>query len=81
MKGNIWVNRLANILSGLILIQFVWGAMTLLTLAPIILQLGHLLLADLIWIAFILLSANVLTERNAVEINSPAVFERQGALN
>ncbi len=64
---NFSVNRWANVLSGLVLAQFVWGAMTLLTLAPIVMQLGHLLLADLVWIAFILLSANVLTEKGAVE--------------
>lgn len=63
---NLSVNRWANVLSGLILAQFVWGAATLLTLAPIVMQLGHLLLADLVWIAFILLSANVLAEESAV---------------
>ncbi|MDQ3323146.1 MAG: COX15/CtaA family protein [Acidobacteriota bacterium] len=59
---NVEVNRWANVLSVLILIQFAVGALTLLTLAPIVLQLIHLLLADLVWIAFILLSANILAE-------------------
>ncbi len=59
------VNRWANVLSVLVLIQFAAGALTFLTLAPIVLQLVHLLLADLLWIAFVLLSANVLTERSA----------------
>lgn len=77
MRENVWVNRLSNVLSGLVLIQFVWGAMTLLTLAPIVLQLGHLLLADLIWIAFVLLSANVLAEQKAVE-NVSFAAEKQG---
>jgi heme A synthase len=52
-------------LSVLVLIQFASGALTLLTLAPIVLQLIHLLLADLLWIAFILLSANVLAEQQS----------------
>lgn len=66
-RENAAVNRWANVLSGLILVQFVWGAATLLTLAPIVMQLGHLLLADLIWIAFILLSVNVLANDGAVD--------------
>ncbi|HXG85894.1 MAG TPA: COX15/CtaA family protein [Pyrinomonadaceae bacterium] len=66
-RENPSVNRWASVLSVLVLVQFIWGAMTLLTLAPIVMQLGHLLLADLVWIAFILLSANVLAEENAVE--------------
>ncbi len=59
---NFWINRLANVLTGLIFIQFASGALTLLTLAPIAMQLVHLFLADAVWIAFILLSASVLAE-------------------
>ncbi|HMT07123.1 MAG TPA: COX15/CtaA family protein [Pyrinomonadaceae bacterium] len=40
----------------LVFVQLAFGAATLLTLAPIVMQLGHLLLADLIWISFVLLS-------------------------
>lgn len=57
------VVRWSNILSVLILGQFAFGALTLLTLAPIVMQLGHLLLADLIWIAFVLLAANFLSQK------------------
>lgn len=56
------VTRWSNALSVLIIIQIAFGALTLLTLAPILMQLGHLLLADLIWISFVLMSANVLSE-------------------
>ncbi len=59
---NFSINRWANALTVLILIQFASGALTLLMLAPIVMQLIHLLLADLMWIVFILLSVNVLTE-------------------
>jgi hypothetical protein len=38
---------------------------TLLTMAPILMQVGHLLLADLLWISFILLSANYLSREKA----------------
>ncbi|HMS42879.1 MAG TPA: COX15/CtaA family protein [Pyrinomonadaceae bacterium] len=54
------VVRWSNILSVLILVQIAFGAATLLMLAPIVMQLGHLLLADLIWISFVLLTANFL---------------------
>jgi len=51
----------SNTLSLLVLAQMLFGAGTLLMLAPIIMQLGHLLLADLIWISFVMLIANFLT--------------------
>lgn len=64
--------RWANVLSGLVLIQFLWGAITLLTLAPIVMQIVHLVLADAVWISFVLMSASVLAEdferRSAVEL-------------
>ena len=61
-KENFWVSRFSNLLSILILIQIAFGALTLLTLAPILMQFGHLFLADAVWIAFILLSASFLAE-------------------
>lgn len=56
--GDRTVNRWSNILSIVVLVQLAFGAATLLTLAPIVMQLGHLLLADLLWISFVLLIAN-----------------------
>ena len=49
-------------MSGLVLVQIAWGAATLLTLAPIVMQLGHLLIADLIWLAFVLMAAAAISE-------------------
>ena len=57
-ENNYALKRFANTLSILILVQLLFGAMTLLTHAPIIMQLGHLLLADAVWIVFILMSAS-----------------------
>lgn len=54
------VARWANILSILVVVQIAFGALTLLTLAPILMQLGHLFLADAIWISFVLLSFDLL---------------------
>lgn len=62
-ENNSAVVRWSNIFSVLVLVQIAFGAVTLLTLAPIVMQLGHLLLADLIWISFVLLTVNFLSEK------------------
>ena len=61
------VVRWANALSLLVFIQFASGVVTLLTLAPIVMQIIHLFLADAVWISFVLMSAGVLAERAAIE--------------
>jgi len=48
----------SNAVSLLVIGQVIFGGATLLTLGPIVMQLGHLLLADLVWIGFVLLVAN-----------------------
>ena len=55
------VKRWSNVLSVLVLAQIGFGAATLLMLAPILMQLGHLLLADLIWISYVLAAASFLS--------------------
>jgi heme A synthase len=60
------VKRWSNLLSLLVLIQIGFGAITLLTLAPIVMQLGHLLLADAIWISYILMAVSYLSTGSAV---------------
>ncbi len=72
-KESFWTNRWANVLTVLVGVQFLSGALTLLTLAPIVLQLIHLLLADTVWITFVLMSANVLAEESSfAEAEFPA---------
>jgi len=61
---NFSVGRWAKTLTILVLIQFAAGALTLVTLAPIVMQIVHLILADAVWISFVLLSASVLAEEN-----------------
>jgi heme A synthase len=56
------VKKFSISLIGLYLIQLVAGAVNLVLLAPVWMQLVHLLLADLVWIMLILLSASVLAE-------------------
>lgn len=55
-KAKSWSSALSLLVFG----QLLFGAATLLMLAPIVMQLGHLLLADLIWISFVLMAANFL---------------------
>ena len=76
-RENNSINRWANVLTILILIQFASGAITLLTLAPIAMQLVHLFLADAVWITFVLMSAAILAEQNEVENISPASERRE----
>jgi len=56
----------SNILSVIVLIQIAFGAATLLTLGPILMQIGHLLLADLVWISFIMLAASTLAKQREI---------------
>lgn len=62
-------NKAADFSSGavslLVVIQLFFGGLTLLTGAPILMQLGHLLLADAIWIAYVILGAAVLSAGSA----------------
>ncbi|MBP6003991.1 MAG: COX15/CtaA family protein [Pyrinomonadaceae bacterium] len=44
-------------LSLLVIVQVAFGAVTLLTLGPIVMQLGHLFLADAVWIAKVMMTA------------------------
>ena len=53
--------RFAVSLAGLILIQWAAGLVNVVLLAPIWMQILHLLLADAVWIAYVLLAANILS--------------------
>jgi heme A synthase len=52
--------RLAEALIGLYLVQLGAGVVNVVLLAPVWLQLVHLLLADLVWIAFVLFAASAM---------------------
>lgn len=59
------VKRWSNVLSLLVLAQIAFGAATLLMLGPIVMQLGHLLFADAIWISYVLTTANFLSQQES----------------
>lgn len=65
-RKDIWVKRWSFILVVLIVTQLTIGLMNLFLLAPIPLQLIHLLFADLTWLAFVLLSASALGQEESV---------------
>ncbi len=58
--------RLAQWLVALVTVQFLLGVLNLVLLAPLGMQLAHLLTADLVWITLVLLSAEVLASRQPV---------------
>lgn len=59
--GDKVVLRWSNVLAILILLQIAFGAATLLMLGPIVMQLGHLIIADAIWISFVMFAAAFLS--------------------
>jgi len=58
------VVRWSNAVTLFLLFQLIFGAATLLMLAPIVMQVGHLFLADAVWISFVLMAASVLSVPN-----------------
>jgi heme A synthase len=60
--------RLALTLAGLVVVQLTAGGINLLLLAPIWMQILHLLLADLLWISYVLLSASTLSMESEREV-------------
>lgn len=54
--------RMASILSILLLFQLAGGALNVALLAPVWMQLVHLLLSDLVWIALVLIAASILSK-------------------
>lgn len=59
------VQRLGVLLAGLIGVQLGLGFLNLALLAPVWMQIVHLLVADLLWVTFVLFAAAALGERTA----------------
>lgn len=57
-----WTRRFSIAVASLMLLQFAVGLLNVTLLAPVWLQLAHLLLADLVWIAFVLLTSTCLSQ-------------------
>jgi heme A synthase len=63
----------ANATAILVLVQIGFGSATLLMLAPIVMQLGHLLIADMVWISFVMLAAAVLSAQTGEAAESTSI--------
>ena len=76
IRSAVWTRRFAN--SALLIIgtQVIFGTFTLIFLAPIWMQLVHLLLAQLMWISLILLSATALAEPKFAHAADDRFFQR-----
>src|SRR5829696_1701063 len=61
---DVWVRRWARSVLALVAAQFAAGLLNAALLAPVWLQIVHLLLADLLWLALVLLSAASLAPRD-----------------
>jgi heme A synthase len=53
--------KLSLVLGGVVATQLAIGIINLLLLAPIVMQIIHLLMADMVWISYILLAASILS--------------------
>jgi cytochrome c oxidase assembly protein subunit 15 len=67
------VRQLAVALVGLVAVELAVGVVNVLLLAPVLLQIVHLVLADLLWLTLVLLAAATLAPGEAVERRGVAV--------
>jgi cytochrome c oxidase assembly protein subunit 15 len=58
--------RLVNIMFGLIVLQVTMGFINVILLAPIWMQILHLLIADALWIVLVILAGTILTSEGKV---------------
>jgi heme A synthase len=63
IRPSLWIKRFAILASSLVILQLGAGVLNLILLAPLWMQILHLLLADLLWLSLVLLSATALAER------------------
>jgi heme a synthase len=65
-SADVWTHRWASVLQGLVVLQLIIGGFTLITLAPIVMQIIHLLLADFVWISIVLMTASFFTRNRSI---------------
>ena len=68
-KDDDWVQRFGKFLIIAVILQFGAGLLNVFLLAPVWMQLVHLLLADTIWIVFILFLANVFADNDLLSVS------------
>lgn len=62
-EENRTIRKFAMVVIGLVIVQWLAGLLNILLLVPVWMQLVHLLLADSVWVFWVLLSANVFARR------------------
>ena len=81
LRPHPWTMRFSQALIGLFILQLVVGVVNLVLLAPIWMQLVHLLMADFVWMAFVLLGATALADEEEPSFASqlePQLFAARG---
>ncbi len=68
VKNSLETRTTANTALVLVAAQMLFGVLLQISLAPIWMQLVHLLLAELMWIALVVLSAATLAQKSTIEI-------------
>lgn len=71
-RSQSWIRRSALLTAGLYIAQLGAGITNALLLAPVWMQMVHLLLADLIWISAVILSSYLVTEPHEVSQEFPS---------
>jgi heme A synthase len=65
--GSLGTNRISGrIIIGLVVLQFAAGFANILLHTPLWLQIGHLILADVLWVTYVVFTADVLSEEDTV---------------
>jgi heme A synthase len=72
-------SQLALALTAIVVFQIALGFVNVLLLAPVWLQLAHLLIADAIWILFVLLGAHALARRETVVAGAARLVQTAGS--
>jgi heme A synthase len=65
-RDDLLIQRFGRLLQSLILVQLMAGFINLVLLAPVWMQILHLLLSDVLWITLVLFSATLLQPDQAV---------------
>jgi heme a synthase len=75
-RGSMLLQRISALVAGLYLAQLLIGVVNLVLLAPVAMQLVHLLFADLLWIAYTVFAAAALGEATT-DVRRPARATRR----
>lgn len=64
LRSTLWVEKLSRPVTAILCAQFIFGIVNLLMMAPVWMQVTHLLLANLLWIGLVVLGASAVGAEN-----------------